>query len=176
LPTAALTSEQIKDLYVAFVKADQWKDWKRDYLADLQWASQTSDSVLASVEGQTRLWKLKGMGGAGPSESIDIKPLAADETLAKRLVALRGRTWDAAPAKRAVEIQEAYGELLADVRAHQLSNTPMARLRRAMHAMLPDDLHCCYKDDAQVAVRNLLAAKGSEGVVGASVIVRCEAA
>jgi hypothetical protein len=172
LPTAALTSEQIKDLYVSFTKAEQWKDWKREYLTDLQWASQTSDSVLVSVEGQTRLWKLRGLGSAGPSENIDVKALAADETLAKRLVALRGRTWDAAPAKRAVEIQEAYGELLADVRAHQLSNTPMARLRRAMHAMLPDDLHCCYKDDAQIAVRNLLAAQRNRGVIGDSVLAR----
>jgi hypothetical protein len=84
-----------------------------------------SDSVLASVDGQTRFWKLKGMGGAGPSESIDIGALATGETLAKRLVGLRHRTWDGVPTKRAVEIQEAYSELLAEVRAHQLSNTRM---------------------------------------------------
>lgn len=170
--TEVLSPARIQELYAVFAGQHMWEAWHKEFEAGLAWAASASDASLLTVEGQTRLWKLKSLGKTGPAEAMNIDALAADPVLARRIVALRRNVWDTAPSRRAAALQEAYNQLLGEVSRITQAARPRARLVRILHALLPGDQHCCYNAESNTAVRNLLCGERNLGVVGTAVIAR----
>lgn len=169
----ALPPHRLEELWAAFDPAAVgWQGWLDHYVADLTWVHEQDTAALRSEAGQRRLWKLTGLGTAGPSENLNVDPLLTDLEFIDKLLHVRRYKYDPAPSRRAADLQADVQPLERDGRDKVPGRFPVARFHRALHGLRPGDFLCAYSEESRFVVRDFMGIKRGTGAVATHVAAR----
>ena len=169
-----LSLETLKSLYADFDVASirGWQGWFDACVKDVEWAQGASEEELRSLDGQKRLWSLKGIATLGQGDYVDASGAWVDPEFVDFLCSLRTREWPSQVGKRARDIQAAYDNLMGRLGNMTQSHRPRARLHRAMFALMPGELHVGMSWESHRMIRSLLVGQPNAKWVQSAVLAR----
>lgn len=173
MPTP-LSPQVLRDLYADFCQLDPWGGWDREIHKVHQQIQNLSSSALRSRESQERLWKATELGTLAQGGNVGLGSATTDPAVTEALARLRETDWPTEPEERAKQLSKIYNRLLTEVR--DLSGKRQrarSRLARAIHALLPAELHAGYSYDSNRAVSELVLGKTTDYLMG-HVLVRAK--
>lgn len=104
---------------------------------------------------------------AGYGDAVNVGSLLTDPEIVDAIVSMRAHPWPVDPAARAAAIQSEFERILAMTVARGLKPRPSAKLHRLVGALLPGELTCVLKYDANRHAAELLLGDASEPVLRA---------
>lgn len=151
-----LSTNQLKELYEKFRELSPWKEWHQSYLKEVQYFKGLSDEEFALPKNQEKLWRAREIGSIGPGESVNVRGAYEDINIVNLFLQIRHFVPPEEVSKRAVAIADFDTKIMSIVLKSHSNQRPLAKLRRALTVLLPNDMHTCYQRIARKHLHDLL--------------------
>jgi len=167
-----LDSKRLAELYSIFRNKLIWKGWHLSYLNEIEYFKGLSDADLSSPANQERLWRARGVSTLGPGESVNIRGAYTDADIVNLFLQVRNFSPPEDIQKRATSVADFATKIISIILQRHSSQRPLAKLRRALTILLPNDMHTCYQLKAKKHLHTLLFGNDNHGFSDGAVHVR----
>lgn len=172
MSAAALSSEQIQELYRSYREEDPYPKWRTDYRASLERVRGFDEDALRTPAVQEELWSLRGIATLGPGETVNVHGAWTDPEIVAQIVGVRALARVGDDAARAEQLHAAFIRILDLVSPRHSPRRPWAKLGRLFAALLPRELHSGFSSAARVTMSRMLRGQSGDGWVAAHVLDR----